>query len=518
MSVFNVDPVIKALGAKLNEKFMGYCDAVLNRTEACEINIHMLQEMWGEFYIEARSILQKEANWAVFCVMDDKPLLLAKIKEYELKGVKLHKKKKEKKEIYTTMGKMHLARSVLYPKTPEDRAKLLELEGIKSVVPLDLLLEIDGMPFRASREFAVEAARIAVSSKSFAEGAKLIKKLYGDGLSAESLREMTAVVGRKLFEHETSRASEMYLRKDSLPMQRNVDGTLYFFYDGAFVPMRAETGEVSHTDCKLAICVKSTDIEPYVDKRGEPQARVRHKDHAAFIGSSDDFLKYGYALAVDNGYGRFKQIVVLGDGAPYIDTFSSVALGGAGVFNPSDMPYVVRITDWYHVEENMGKFANAVIPGKSESKAFIDDVLGDLYDGRKREAMSKLEKYKGAETPLGVSNMHEYLSKRINTIDYAEYRRAGWMIGSGIIESGNKAVTLGRLRLTGMSWGKDSAQFVATLRAALFSDKFDLVLEVFLNCNLEDEVLRNRKKRKEAKDKRSAKAAKEVAHIEKANG
>jgi hypothetical protein len=50
-------------------------------------------------------------------------------------------------------------------------------------------------------------------------------------------------------------------------------------------------------------------------------------------------------------------------------------------------------------------------------------------------------------------------------IDYAEYRRRGYYIGSGPIESWNKSVVLKRCKQAGMRWDEGHAQEMVTLKA-----------------------------------------------------
>jgi predicted transposase YbfD/YdcC len=53
-----------------------------------------------------------------------------------------------------------------------------------------------------------------------------------------------------------------------------------------------------------------------------------------------------------------------------------------------------------------------------------------------------LEPYKGKTLPAGVVNPYTYIEHNRNKIDYDEYKRQGYYIGSGPIEKGNKTVVL----------------------------------------------------------------------------
>ena len=78
-------------------------------------------------------------------------------------------------------------------------------------------------------------------------------------------------------------------------------------------------------------------------------------------------------------------------------------------------------------------------------------------------------------------------------IDYKEYVNKGYFIGSGVIECANKYVFQERIKLPGMRWHIDSAQYVANLRAKLMSgfwDDVEKAVYTFINeLNRHDKCL-----------------------------
>ena len=73
-------------------------------------------------------------------------------------------------------------------------------------------------------------------------------------------------------------------------------------------------------------------------------------------------------------------------------------------------------------------------------------------------------------TPLGEMVIQQrYLYNNQTRIDYQSYRRAGLMIGSGVVESSNRRVVTQRLKQAGMHWSKKGAEGVMALRALYLS-------------------------------------------------
>jgi hypothetical protein len=65
-----------------------------------------------------------------------------------------------------------------------------------------------------------------------------------------------------------------------------------------------------------------------------------------------------------------------------------------------------------------------------------------------------------------------YLEKRAAHMDYPRFRAAGWPVGSGIIESGNKLVVEARLKGTGMRWARAHVNPLLGLRNAVCNDRW----------------------------------------------
>ena len=64
---------------------------------------------------------------------------------------------------------------------------------------------------------------------------------------------------------------------------------------------------------------------------------------------------------------------------------------------------------------------------------------------------------------------HRYLRKHAVWMQYADYRRHGLHIGSGVTEAACKTVFAERLKRSGMTWGKEGGQVILDLRVLVLS-------------------------------------------------
>jgi hypothetical protein len=72
-----------------------------------------------------------------------------------------------------------------------------------------------------------------------------------------------------------------------------------------------------------------------------------------------------------------------------------------------------------------------------------------------------------------VEQVLNYFRKNKKRMRYAEWKRQGFMIGSGVVEATCKTLVAQRLKLSGMRWGTYGAQAILTMRGWDQSDRFD---------------------------------------------
>ncbi len=72
-----------------------------------------------------------------------------------------------------------------------------------------------------------------------------------------------------------------------------------------------------------------------------------------------------------------------------------------------------------------------------------------------------------------VAQELRYFRKNRKRMRYAEWKRQGLMIGSGVVEAACKTLVAQRLKLSGMRWRERGAQAILTMRGWDQSDRFD---------------------------------------------
>jgi hypothetical protein len=149
----------------------------------------------------------------------------------------------------------------------------------------------------------------------------------------------------------------------------------------------------------------------------------------------------------------------------------------------------IRVVDYYHASERLTTMAEALFgPGRA-ARAWagkmrklllqvggISRVLHSAAALRQRRSLPQ-------KRASAFQRAYNYLRERRCYLRYAEYRRQGLPLGSGITEAACKTVYTQRLKLSGMRWKKAGAQTILNLRVLLLSGVWDQayarVLQIF---------------------------------------
>jgi hypothetical protein len=229
--------------------------------------------------------------------------------------------------------------------------------------------------------------------------------------------------------------------------------------DGAMVPLlHREWGEAK----TLTIGV----VEPGSD--GPPKATAlsyfsRRADHETFA---------RLALVETQARGTETAGVVVGvcDGAGWCQDFLD-----------HHRPDAVRVLDFPHAVEYLAAAAKSTFGAAPAAATWLAVQAHELKHGDPVLVLGALEGLPVAHAPDPVAaaaaqgTAAEYLGMRLGQIRYADFQAAGYPIGSGAGESGNKVVVEGRLKGAGMHWAPAHVDPMLALRTIEYSDRWETV-------------------------------------------
>ena len=175
-----------------------------------------------------------------------------------------------------------------------------------------------------------------------------------------------------------------------------------------------------------------------------------------------------YQLAVDGGLARAQQVVVLGDGAPWI--WNLVA---------EHFPGAVQIVDLSHAKEHVWDVAHAVF-GRSTAvgTAWAMHACSLLEQGQCEALVSAISALPPIPPQPGQARSIperavDYFTTNAARMRYPLFRAQGMHLGSGIAEAACKTIVSTRAKRCGMRWTPEGLDALLPLRTAVLNDTYD---------------------------------------------
>lgn len=248
---------------------------------------------------------------------------------------------------------------------------------------------------------------------------------------------------------------------------------MYVSFDGTGVPMRPEAlqgrkgkqpdGGAKTREAKLGCVFTQTTT----DDQGRAVREPHSTTYAGAIESSDDFGWRIYAEARTRGLERAEKVVLLTDGANYNKSILEMHFPGA-----------IHIIDLYHAREHLYN-ASKLLLFDSERAVCEAHWLELLDEGQIEQLLQAMGEHLPPEGDCHKAALKEmeYFSQHAEQMRYADFKRQGLFIGSGVIEAACRTLIGQRLKKSGMFWSLPGANAIIALRCCQFSARFDTFWE-----------------------------------------
>lgn len=196
--------------------------------------------------------------------------------------------------------------------------------------------------------------------------------------------------------------------------------------------------------------------------REQTALRAKHMQYFCDIAKAEEFGKLLWATGCKVNADLCPDLVFLGDGAVWIWKLVT-----------QYYPHAKQIVDWYHAEEHLEIVAAAAFPDLTQRALWLEEVTQFLWDGQVEDVIIACEAL--AQNCLQALQAISYFTNNMERMRYDRFRAAGYMIGSGTIESGCKQVVSQRLKLPGAQWIVSGAVHTAKARAAWLSGQWHIL-------------------------------------------
>jgi hypothetical protein len=183
------------------------------------------------------------------------------------------------------------------------------------------------------------------------------------------------------------------------------------------------------------------------------------------LGNADQIFDRLWSKLHELGWlGANTVVVIVGDGAEWIWNRASMFTNRC------------EVLDFWHAIEKAWVFARIHFgQGSVRADRFMDRLKADLKAGKVMDVLARLHKVKTStdEDEEALEALVKYYTDNSGRMRYDEYKRMGYGIGSGAVESAHKQVVHARMRQAGMRWSEAGARRLLALRVLLLNGSWE---------------------------------------------
>ena len=310
---------------------------------------------------------------------------------------------------------------------------------------------------------------IAGVQTSFGEASHMVKRFLLLEVSENTVRKETQIYGQLQAEREAIWIAESHDPEVLQSRKRIVQDRpkrLYGSIDGAHAPLSTEWRELK-TGCwyeveRVSASQVSSSRRPKVGDLGA--LRANDITYYCDLERSGPFGKLFWATGCQRNADLAEEIIFVADGAAWIWKLVEYYY-----------PKAVQIVDWYHAEGYLDPISkDAFCDDQEAAEKWLDQARSHLWEGQVAKVISACQAF--VDHPQAGRTAQKaitYYTNYQHRLDYAYFRAAGYMIGSGTVESGCKQIVTQRLKRSGARWTEPGARATAKARAGWLSDHWD---------------------------------------------
>lgn len=190
-------------------------------------------------------------------------------------------------------------------------------------------------------------------------------------------------------------------------------------------------------------------------------ARPMNEVDPSFVGdlaSYADVTQDLFGIAALRGLSSRTQVIAVADGG-----------NGLKEALAEQFPNMQFILDWPHFREHVIETVEAMALDEPDKDRTIATITARVEAGNVAMVLDELAEYQGPGKQR-VTQFHNHLSRFADSAHYDEYKRRGWPIASGEIESAHRYLPQRRLKLPGTWWSEHNLRAMLALRVVRAND------------------------------------------------
>jgi hypothetical protein len=290
----------------------------------------------------------------------------------------------------------------------------------------------------------------------FGKAAEQLRRFRQTDVSRPTAERVTEAAGAAYVAWQTA---EVVRIERELPTPAAGPAQLFMSVDGAHIPLvGGDWAEVK----TLVLGV----VQPPKIVKGETVIGTTEHSYFSRLTDSDTFQRLALVETQRRGVETAGQVGFVTDGAEWLQKFADQHRADA-----------VRILDLPHAGEHLTPVGQASFgEGSAEAQSWLKTQMHALKHDGPTAVVAEVARLVAAQPAAPDLAGHlAYLEKRTAHMQYPTFLAAGWPIGDGAVESGNKLVVEARLKGSGMHWARPHVDPMLALRNIVCSDRWDAV-------------------------------------------
>lgn len=288
----------------------------------------------------------------------------------------------------------------------------------------------------------------------FGKAAQQLRRFRQTDVSRPTAERVTEAAGAAYVAWQTA---EVVRIERELPAPPAGPAQLFMSVDGAHIPLvGGDWAEVK----TLVLGV----VQPPTIVKGETVIGTTEHSYFSRLTDSDTFQRLALVETQRRGVETAGQVGFVTDGSEWLQKFADQHRADA-----------VRILDFPHAGEHIAAVGQASLgEGSREAQSWLKTQLHELKHTGPGQVVAEVQRLVAAQPESADAATHlAYLEKRTAHMQYPTFLAAGWPIGDGAVESGNKLVVEARLKGSGMHWARPHVDPMLALRNIVCSDRWD---------------------------------------------
>lgn len=314
-------------------------------------------------------------------------------------------------------------------------------------------------PNEMSAEVERLAAQVGVHLP-FAQASQLFEELTLVSVSDQSIDKATQAYGQASMVHEQEQLTQAQAGQTASVAPLRLYGSI----DGGRVRTRAPKGQDQPwREVKTGAWYQARGVPPSKPDEGWT-IQAHDISYYSDICPAEDFGDLFWASGVARGAEDAAELILIGDGAQWIWQLADL-----------HFPDAIQIIDWFHACEYLMPVAKQAFDDKIHQQQWLETTRDALWQGDLDTVITACAEHVQPELPAKDDPAQQavtYYTNNQHRMAYQHYRKQGYQIGSGTIESAVKQIASQRLKVSGARWNVNSARSVAKARAAYLSDQW----------------------------------------------